>query len=162
MDTQFRYFRSQIYTENEEMSKDQALREGTYVRTAFTDNRPERAEIFNRSQLKALVYYGRNPQDAELARTHIEEYGSVPMTIYGPSSRTAEGELQTLSGWNLVGELFHFTKRLVDDRGEPLREEVFAANGALLGIRRFEYNGGELTRIVFTRADGAEIVELED
>lgn len=162
MGTEVRYFRSQNYTAEEEISKDRALGGGTYVRVAFVHNQPERAEIFSRGQLEELVYYGHEPQDADFARAHYEEFGSIPITIYGLPARTAEGELQTLSGWNPSGELFHITKRLVDDQGEPIREEVRDASGALLGVRRFEYNGCELTRIVFTRADGAEIIELKD
>jgi len=162
MGTQIRYFRSQKYTVEQEMSEEEALREGTYVRTVFDNNQPYRAEIFNRGELKELIYYGRDPRDTDFVCRLIKEQGPIPVTIYGSPAPTAQGELQTLSGWNPLGELFHITTRLVDDRGEPLREEVFDASGALLGIRTFEYRQRALTRIIFTRADGAEIVELED
>jgi hypothetical protein len=51
---------------------------------------------------------------------------------------------------------------LVDDHKEPLREEIVDSQGALQGIRRFEYAGTHLARIIFARADRAEIVERED
>jgi hypothetical protein len=162
MNSRVDYFRSQKYTTDEQISEVRALQIGTYVRAIFDDNGPERAEIFNEGQLKALVYYGRDPQDYNLARRHCEEYGLINMTICGPPLFTPEGTLQILSKWSPSCEPVQTIKQLIDDRGEPLREEVFDGGGAPQGVRRFEYDGTDLIRIVFTRADGAEIIELED
>jgi hypothetical protein len=162
MSTHTRYFRSQKYTAEEEASESQALASGTYVRVAYLDHQPQYAEVFSRGELKEVVYYGHEPLDSDFARARFQEHGRIPVTIYGLPTRDANGEWQTFSGWNPKGALFHVTRRLVDDRGEPLQEEVRDGAGALLGVRRFEYHRGELSRVIFTRPDGAEIIELED
>jgi hypothetical protein len=162
MDKEVRYFRSQTYLPEYEISEDLAGQRGTYLRVTFRDDEPERAKIVVKGELQELIYYGRDPRDASLVHQHREKYGAVPLTIYAPASRTAEGDLLTLSGWNPAGELFHITKRLVDKNGEPLREEIFDGDGTSRGVRHFIYGGGKLLRIVFTRSDGAEIIELED
>jgi len=162
MSAKVRYFRSQNYRFDQEISEKHALEKGFYVRGTFIEEQPERAEIVIQGQLDSVVYYGRDTKDRDLVRQHRQQYGAVAMTIYDRPLLTPEGELQTLSEWNASGELIQITKRLVDDHKEPLREEIVDSQGALRGIRRFEYEGTYLARIIFTRADGAEIVELED
>jgi hypothetical protein len=162
MRSQVRYFRSQDYTVSAEMTEECALREGTYVRARFTGSLPERSEVIIKGQLRAVIYYGHDPKNGGLVRQHREEYGAVQMTIYGHPLLTPEDELQTLSEWNAAGELIQTTQRLVNNRGEPLREEIADRHGTPLGIRRFEYAGTDLVRIVFEGADGARIIELED
>jgi hypothetical protein len=162
MSSRVRYFHSQDYTASSEMPEEYALRDGTYVRAHFTGSLPEHAEIFVERQLCAVIYYGRDPGDGSLVRRHRQQYGALQMTIYGHPQSTPEGEIQTLSEWNPAGELIQTTRRLVNSRGEPLREEIVDNHGAPSGIRRFEYAGTDLVRIIFERADGERIVELED
>jgi len=162
MSTQVRYFRSQNYIPGEELPEDRALAGGFYVRAVFDGDTPLYAEVFARNTLQNVIHYGCDLSDPELLPSHRRRYGTAALTAYAPPVRAPEGELHTLKEWEAKSDLFFTTKRLVDPRGEPLREEIFDSQGAFRGVRRFEYEGAELTRIVFTRADGVEIVELED
>ena len=162
MSTGVRFFQSQNYTADQEIAETRALEKGSYVRVAFAGEQPERAELFMEGRLHSVIYYGRDPGDRDLARQHREHYGAVAMTIYDRPAPTGEGELQTLSEWNSAGELIQITRRLVDGTGNAQREEIVDSRGALRGVRQFEYEGTYLARVVFTRADGAEIIELDD
>jgi hypothetical protein len=162
MSTAVRFFQSQSYTADQEIPEKRALEQGNYVRVAFAAEQPERAELVMAGRLHSVIYYGRHPGDRELAQQHREHYGPVAMTIYSRPAPTAEGELLTLSEWNPAGELIQITRRLVDGAGNAQREEIVDSAGALRGVRRFEYEGTYLARVVYTRADGAEIIELDD
>ncbi len=161
MQSTVRYFRSQNYSPPEEMSAAQAQKKGTYVRAEFHGDRPHRAEVFINGQARSVVYYDVDSDGSEIIRNHLEEYGPVPATVYAPPRVTDEGELHILSSWSSQGKLLQINNRLVDARGEAIREALINPDGSPLGIRRFEYENG-LIRVIFTEPDGTEIVEFEE
>ena len=162
MSGETRYFCSQIYTDDKEISEVQALETGSYVRAVFRGGNVDRAEVVMWKAIHHVVYYERTWPDTLLLAFHQSHYSGVPFKVSGSPVSVPGGTDFDVYEVEANGRLQRVIRRRLDRRGNPVTESFRGPEGADLGSFRYEYQAGELRRVVEVRPDGTERLEFEE
>ncbi len=69
--TNIKYFESQVFNEEEEISYSEALKRSLYVACHFVENTPDFAELIGHGKIDRVVYYNREWPNEGLLKTHL-------------------------------------------------------------------------------------------
>jgi hypothetical protein len=155
-----RYFASQVYSAEDQITEEQAAAAGAFVRAHFVGERVDHAEIVAaRERLQYVVYY-RPQVSADVAQRHRERYGEVPFRVsLAPRADGARTMIEEYV-YDRAGALIEREQTALDEQGRPSLQRFFDAEGRLHQTVEFEYaTNGELAFVRTRNAAGAIVSE---
>jgi hypothetical protein len=157
---EIRYYRSQVFTADDEMTPEQARSASGFVRAFAIDGKVVRAEIVSApDKIDYVAYYEVAPSE-NLIRQHRERYGARPFHISPPRRQENEYVVAETYEYNAHGELIEREQTYLDAKKWPRLQRRLAPNGDLLETVEYEYEADGNLAIVRTRAaDGTVLHE---
>lgn len=145
--TQTKYFDSQVFEQDSEITESEAKARGIYVR-AFMDGHGSvyKAEVVHDHQVTEVVYQGVEGElDIALREQHRAAYPGVSFQMTGAPVATEQGQERRKERYDAGGTLTEVVIEVLDDRGELLTEFRRDPHGALTSRTEYEYDEhGEL------------------
>jgi hypothetical protein len=145
--TQNKYFDSQVFEQDSEITESEAKALGIYVRAFIDDHgHMHRAEVVRDHQVTEVVYHGvEGDLDTALREQHRAAYPGVPFQITGAPVATEQGQERRKERYDAGGTLTAVVIEVLDDRGELLTEFRRDPHGVLTSRTEYEYDEqGEL------------------
>ncbi|MDY6898168.1 MAG: hypothetical protein SWZ49_08820 [Cyanobacteriota bacterium] len=160
--TDIKYFESQVFSKEEEISHSEALNRSWYVVCHYTDNHPDFAEVIGHGKVDRVIYYNRNWPDEALLEKHLSRYENSPFEVI-TSSREIETKLiREIYFCNGIGKLQAITEEHFNHQWDLLIEVRMDANRNIYGTIEYVYNAsGELAIVRECSPDGTAISENE-
>lgn len=156
-----RYFRSQVFAEDEEMTEAEALGAGSYVAAHYLGSSPDYAEVHAGGRIE-VVYYERPLPHESLVEAHRAKYGNVPFKILTPMSAQGGRRGREVYHYGGDGVLWGVDEEQYDERGEMVLERHMDEERRLVGTVEYEYDeDGRLCRARELNPDGTVVYEYE-
>jgi hypothetical protein len=158
-----KYFESQTFDLESELSQAEAIARGNYVLCYFNaNNEPDYAELIEEEKIYRIVFYNRNWPNEELLKQQLMSAEKVPFEINLKSDLSKSGEIQKSYNFTPDGQLDLIIERHIDTHGD-LQLEIYRDNSQnLLGKIEYEYSStGDLASSREYAADGELISEDE-
>lgn len=157
-----RFFRSQTFSVEAELTEAQAAELDAYVRAVFRDGRPTRAELIGGGALERVAYYECDWPSDRVRRVHRELYPGIGATIISAKRPVGDERYETTStDLDAALEIEGRWTRLCNGDDELLLEEHFAADGTLIEGMRYEWRRGDVERVWLRAADGNETLDFD-
>lgn len=161
MMTSSRYFQSQVFDKESEMSHLEALKRGSHIECYFLNEKPSYAEFVEDERIYYVFYYNRRWPDRDLVNQHLSRY-DVPFEIVTPSLKNQDVNIVQHFAHKKTGELESITEKYLNDEDNYLREVSMDKDRNVIGILEYEYNAaGDLKYTRELRPDGAVISEYD-
>jgi hypothetical protein len=164
MQDQFRYFRSQVYTADQEISEAETRESGGYVAAVFSEDSPVYAEVRGGGGgVTKVVYYDRPAADAAHAEAHAAKYGGgTPFEVITQTLDEGGRRARDIYHYGGGGALAGIDREWLDERGEVTSEVHMDAGRRVVSRVEYEYgDDGALTRAQEFDADGTLIDEYK-
>ena len=160
--TNVKYFESQVFKKEEEMSSSEALNRSWYVVCHYSDKNPDFAEIIGHGKVDKVVYYNRKWPDEDVLKKHLSQYKDCPFEIVSSSRKIDGKHIREIFFCNSAGQLEAITQEQMNAQGDLLMEVRMAPNRNLYGTIEYEYDvSGELS-VVRERAPDGTVISEED
>lgn len=158
MEEQLRYYESQQYVPEDQLTAEEALGRGSFVRAHVIADRVDHAEVVIASETSKVVYY-RERASAEIVEWHQHRYGQRPCEIRTP--RRSEGDLQIAEThlYNAAGTLTEIN-RLIEGAG-TMEEHRLLPDRSLFQTVEYVLNEDGDIELVRTR-DGKGTILSEE
>lgn len=154
MSEQTRYFRSQVFTTDEEISEKEALSSGIYIAAHYENGRLNFAEVHVEG-LHEVIYYEPLTATESLMHSHITKYGNVPFKVMRTISRDNGGKVREISHFDGTGKFLGVKREHLNQSGNPVLElhmgparnlvtrieYDYDANGTFIRAREFNPDG---------------------
>lgn len=151
-----RAFRSQVLTDSEALSLEEARRAGRYVLAHYEGGRPVRLEKHAPAGLAGVVWLDPAQDDDALLATHRGAYPGVPCEVVR-SGETDEGvPTRTRVAYAPDGGLRGATVEQLRGDGEPAWQVRTDAAGGVLEETQYVYSEDGALRRVLERAPGED------
>jgi hypothetical protein len=141
-----KYYTSQVFKEEYEISFSEAQHRESYVACYLNDqDQSERAEIFENKIIYHVVYYSQAwPNDA-IVNQHINSFPQVSFELKSSLKKEGNEYIRQIYFHNKEGKLKSITDEYLDDSGNLLRQVRMDIYRNVSGIIEYEYdNFGEL------------------
>ena len=160
----YRYFKSQILDEEEEISEKEAHKKGHYIKCHFLDETLLRFEIMTPDGVHEVAYFGSTPINASLLETHIAEYGAVNFRIDTEPPYPLSKTSTSLRYWYTETGKHQSTVEIkYNSKGLIVEVEVKDPSGQFISREVSHYDETELNllKIVNTLANGMEYISFD-
>lgn len=150
-----RYYDSQIFKPENELSADVVAERAHFVRAFVSHDTVERAEIVNDGKIKKVLYL-REEWSPVIAELHGELYETPPPFEVRTPDRNVDGMiLRDTYVCSPTGTLNEVQREISDLQGWIREEQRLDSTGALLLVSTYEYNDeGEITTVTTRDATG--------
>ncbi len=161
-----RYFQSQVFVPDQELSRTEAKRRGHYLACYYPEGRslahPDYAEVIRRTetgtQIQRVIYYDRPLPHTDLLRQHMDTYPNLRAEVVLPQVTEGDETIDTVYLYSQKGELryteesYLLANSCVEIRKDPI--------GNVIGSIEYEYDeNGDLMVSRERNADGTVISE---
>ncbi len=137
-----RYFASQVFDDQEQLSYPEALERSWYVACHFIDETPDFAEVIGNGKVDKVVYYNRNHPDEALVSEHISRYKDkdYPFEVITPDRKIQEEFIREIYFCNSAGELQSIVEEHSNLQGNLIMEVRMDSNKNPCGKIQYYYN----------------------
>ena len=158
-----KYFPSQVFSEEEEISYAEALNRSYYVACHYSNDTPDFAELIGHGKLDRVVYYHRKWPDEGLLTQHLTRYKDCPFEVISSPIEIDGKRIHEKFFCNGAGQLqaiTQITEEHLNDGGVLEREIRMDAQRSLYGSIEYEYDAsGEISIVREIAPDGTVILE---
>ncbi len=144
--THLRYFDSQVFQPEAELSRAEAVQRGHYLACYYTEGedqtQPERAEVMRHTEtgvnIRRVIYYNRALPHTQVIYQHMARYPGLPFDIVLPLTTTDDETVRTDYHYAPTGHLRYTTttrwnaRHFLEIRRDP--------QGHLIGSLESEYD----------------------
>lgn len=158
-----RYFTSQVYNKDSELSEAEALKRTGYVACYFSGNKPEYAELIEEGNVYRVIYYNQQfPLDKGILQKQQSRKNKAPFEI-ALSPEYIEGkEITKYYCFKAEGEFDFILEHHADSEGNLLLEIHRDENYVATSCMEYEYDDtGEPLFIREYNTDGKLVSELD-
>jgi hypothetical protein len=159
-----KYFESQTFNSQSELSQAEAIARGNYVLCYFdANNEPDYAELVEDAEIYRIVFFNRNWPDKEILQKQLEATIKVPFEVNLKSNLSENGEIRKSYNFTPEGQLDLIVERHINLDGDLQSEFYRDEHQNLLGRIEYEYDQhtGDLAFSREYAADGGLISEDE-
>lgn len=161
--TNVKYFESQVFSTEEEISYSEALNRSWYVACHYSDNTPNFAEVIGHGKVDKVIYYKRKWPDEDLLKQHLSQYKDYPFEVISLPMEIDGKHIRERFFCNSAGQLQAITQEHINYQGDLLREVRMDSQRKLYGSIEYEYDAsGELSIVRELAPDGTVISEDDD
>lgn len=163
--SQIRYFDSQVFDQDSEITQGEAELRGVYVR-AFTNEHGSvyKAEVVRDREVAEVVYYhdATDEHEAELLPAHQAAYPGVPFQTVSRTVVKEGRRQQRKQRYDANATMTEVVIEVLDERGELLVEVRQNPDGAVTLRREYEYDAqGDIVRAREYDGQGRQVDEYE-
>lgn len=161
---QIKYFDSQVFDADSELTQDEAEARGSYVR-AFLDEQASacKAEVVRDRGVAEVIYYGASSEhETELLPAHQAAYPGVPFQTVSRTVRNGDVWQQRKQRYDAHAALRETVIEILDERGQLLVEVRQDEEGMVTSRREYEYDDqGDIVRAREYDSQGRMVDEYE-
>jgi hypothetical protein len=158
--TNVKYFESQVFSTEEEISYSEALNRSWYVACHYSDNTPDFAEVIGHGKVDNVVYYNRKWPDEDLLKQHLSQYKDCPFEVISLPIEIDGKQIREIFLCNSAGQLQAITEEHLNSEGDILRDIRMDSQRNLYGSIEYEYDAsGEISIVRELAPDGTVILE---
>jgi hypothetical protein len=158
--TDVKYFESQVFSTEEEISYSEALSRSWYVACHYSDNTPDFAEVIGHGKVDNVVYYNRKWPDEVVLKKHLAQYKTCPFEVVSSAIEIDGRYIREIFFCNRAGQLEAITQEQINAQGDVLMEVRMDSNRNIYGTIEYEYDAsGELSIVRERTPDGTVISE---
>jgi hypothetical protein len=158
--TIIKYFESQVFGEDGEISYSEAVNRTWYVACYYLEGNPDFAEIIGNGKLERVVYYNRKWPDEFLLKNHLNRYNEFPFEVVSSLIEIDGKHVRDIFYCNSAGQLQAITEEHISYQGDPLMQVRMDSQRNIYGKIEYEYNPlGELSLVRELTQDGTVMSE---
>ena len=159
-----KYFKSQTFDRESELSKTDAIARGNYVLCYFnSSNLPDYSELVEEEKVYRVIFYDRNWPDEEVLQKQVSSASKVPFEVVSEREISRNGEVIKSYSFTPEGKLDLIIEKHLNTNGDLELEIYKDENQAFLGSIEYQYDD-DTGDLIFSReyaADGKLISECE-
>jgi hypothetical protein len=158
-----RYFISQVYDEESEITEAEAFERACYVVCYFSEEKPEYAELIENGEIYRVIYYEKHwPHREDFIARQLSRKDKTPYEIALPSEYLDNEEISKYYCFKAEGEFDFILENHIDSNGNLLSEIHLDENHIAISSTDYEYDEtGELLFIREYNVEGKLVSELD-
>jgi hypothetical protein len=145
-----KYFDSQVFNEESEISETEALERDSYVVAYFRDNEPYYAEHVKEGNIQRVLHFVQHWPCEDILQKQISSNLEIPFEFILPPENIGAIEVRKYYFFNANGEFDFILEYHINTQGDLLLEVHKDESYNITGSTKYEYDdAGELLELIY-------------